>query len=407
MSNPVFSSASQTLKSSEVRELLRFAQQPNVISLAGGMPAASLFDVKGIQSACASVLTQTDRQAFQYGATEGQTRLQHEIQQLMRARGVKSSQHRALVTSGSQQGLDLIARAFLNPGDCVVVERPSYLAALQVFNLAQARIIELETDADGAQVDLLNELMAEHGKPKFIYIVSTFSNPSGASLSLSRREKLVRWAAKNSVFILEDDPYGELRFRGSPLPSLLAIAEKLETEIPGASQWIIYASSFSKILMPGLRLGWLQLPQACFDTVARVKQATDLQTASFNQEIAAAYLASGRLKGQLERICQHYRNQQLSLTEALKVHFGDLLRFALPDGGMFIWASFTNPVDTRKLLQFALPHGILFVPGASFYADNPVLNTMRLSFVSVTPEQLFEGVRRLRLAYDEMVKSSI
>ncbi len=401
--NPLeFSQASQTLKSSAVRDLLRFAHQPDVISLAGGMPATELFDVDGIQAAIQTVLAQPDRLALQYGATEGQSSLHAAIRHLMQNRAMQLNVHRVLVTSGSQQGLDLIARALLNPGDAVILERPNYLAAIQVFNLAQAQFIELETDEHGAKIEMLDALCAAK-KPKLIYLVSNFSNPTGASLALERRKHLIRWATKNKVLILEDDPYGELRFRGNAVPPLLSLAESIQPELPDAKDYCIYAGSLSKIIAPGLRLGWLVLPNALFDTVARIKQAADLQTSSFTQEIAAAYLNSGRLAPHIEKICAHYYQRQLAMLEALRRYFGDLITFNEPEGGMFIWATFKAPVNTQSLLEIALKKGVIFVPGHCFYPTQAQTNALRLSYVSVASERLLEGVRRLREAYDELI----
>jgi len=399
--HPALSLACLQLRSSAVRELLRQAQRPGLISLAGGMPSATLFDRAGIEAAVSEVLAHDADAAFQYGPTEGQPSLLQQIQHLMRARRADSTEHRTLITAGSQQGLDLVARALLNPGDCVAVESPSYLAALQVFTLQQARVVSLPSDAEGLCTDALDRLFST-ARPKLIYLVSTFSNPTGASLSLTRRQALLRWAARHRVLILEDDPYGELHFRGTPQPSLLALALEMEKAQPGTAEQVIYASSFSKILMPGLRLGWLSLPTTLFDAVARIKQATDLQTGSFNQEMAAAYLASGRLNPQIELIRRHYGAQQLALADALHTHFGTRLEFTLPEGGMFIWGKLNCGSDTQLLLNEALERGVSFVPGANFFADHPARNTLRLSYATASPDQLQEGVRRLKQAYDAL-----
>jgi 2-aminoadipate transaminase len=334
--------------------------------------------------------------------TEGQPRLQRQLALLMKQRGIDFKAEEILVTAGSQQAIDLVARAFLNPGDTVAIEAPSYLAAIQVFDLCQFRPLQILSDAHGARVETLPQV--GQAMPKLAYLVTNFANPSGATLSLERRVALLKWAAANEVFVLEDDPYGELRYRGAPAPALVTIAR----DIPGAARWCGYASSLSKIVSPGLRVGWLCLPDAVHDVAARIKQALDLQTSSFVQEIAAEYLESGRLAQRLPVIRATYNEHCDALSDALTGAFGEKLEFNRPDGGMFLWARFaqTPSLDTRKLLELARNRGVIFVPGAAFYPEPLQCNSLRLSFSTATPAELREGAKRLRTAYDELLRLS-
>ncbi len=390
------SARAAALRSSDVRELLKAAQQAQVISLAGGLPAAELFDTEGLRAATLTALDGTTAAAaLQYGLTEGQPALRAALEARERAAGIALGGRALLVTTGSQQALDIVSRLLLDEGDVVVVQRPSYLAALQTFSLAGARCVGLDEDEEGARVEDLDTL-ALPCKPKLIYLVSPFANPSGASLSLRRRRWLLEWAARHEVLVLEDDPYGVLRTEGEDLPSLTALAQ----DVPGARAWCGRTSTLSKAVAPGLRLGWLVLPQALAEAAARVKQAMDLHTSSFTQEVAACYLASGRLPAHLARVREAYRERRRALSEALREAFGAALDFSEPEGGMFLWARFTDGTDTRALLPQALAAGMAYVPGDAFYADaDAPRDRLRLSFTTESPERLREGVARLHAAW--------
>ncbi|MEI7444167.1 MAG: PLP-dependent aminotransferase family protein [Burkholderiales bacterium] len=393
MTDPL-SARVRAMRRSDVRELLRHAGLPGMISLAGGLPAAELFDVDGLRAATAAALAERPAEALQYGETEGDAGLRAAIAARMRARGADVDDAEPVITAGSQQGLDLVARALLDDGDPVVVERPSYLAALQAFGLARPTWRSIGVDADGARVDELDAACAGL-RPKLVYVVPDFANPSGATLSLARREALVRWAAHREVTVLEDDPYGALRTRGTPLPSLAAIART----VPGASHWIAHASTLSKTVAPGLRVGWLLLPPWLRDAVVRLKQATDLHTASLSQAVARHYLASGRLDGHLDLVRAEYARRREALVDALAATFGDRLVLHAPDGGMFVWARFVDGTDTRALLGPAIARGVTFVPGDAFYVDGAEPGRLRLNFSACDPDRLREGVHRLASAH--------
>lgn len=393
MTDPL-SARVRAMRRSDVRELLRHAGLPGMISLAGGLPAAELFDVEGLRAATAAALAERPADALQYGETEGDAGLRAALAARMRARGIDCRDTDPVVTAGSQQGLDLVARALLDDGDTVVVERPSYLAALQVFGLARPRWASIGVDAEGARVDELDAACAGP-RPKLVYVVPDFANPSGATMSVARREALVRWAARHEVTVLEDDPYGALRTRGGALPPLAAIA----ATVPGASRWVAHASTLSKTVAPGLRVGWLLLPPWLRDAVVRLKQAADLHTASLSQAVARHYLASGRLDARLDLVRGEYARRRDALAAALAEAFGGRLAMQVPDGGMFVWARFVDGTDTRALLEPAIARGVTFVPGDAFFVDAAERGWLRLNFSACDPERLREGVRRLADAH--------
>jgi 2-aminoadipate transaminase len=382
---------------SAIRELLRDASVPGMISLAGGMPQAQLFDIEGLREATLEAFRQVPRQALQYGPTEGQESLQRALAAHLSQRAIRVSPGSIQVTTGSQQALDLIARAFLDEGDRVALEVPTYLAAVQAFDLRGAQYLEIPAAADGAAVDTLEAALAAdrlNPVPKLAYIVSNFGNPGGASLSVERRLALLRWAVARGVFLLEDDPYGDLRFRGHAPPPLWVLAQRM----PGAAAWCGYVSSLSKIVAPGLRIGWMVLPPRVANTVTRIKQALDLHTSSLAQEIAARYLLSGKLERRLDAVRRTYAAQCDALCAALHDRLHDEITFSVPDGGMFLWCRFRECVDTAVLLAHAREHGVIFVPGAVFYPRGGDPATLRLSFSTCSADELREGVRRLKLA---------
>jgi DNA-binding transcriptional MocR family regulator len=382
----------ERVQSSAVRDLLKYSKIPGIISLAGGIPAPDLFDIAGLQAALWEVTDGGDPEAFQYGMTEGDPLLRDAIARLLRSRGIDVEAANILVTSGSQQGLDLAARVLLDPGDTVLVERPSYLAALQVFGLAEANIVSVPADAGGMDVSWIERYLTEQSA-KAIYVVPNFGNPSGNTLPFQRRQQLAALAARRDIFIIEDDPYGELRLSGRPVSSIYEIGQGSP-----AQRRIIYLSSFSKILAPGLRTGWMVLPDQLLQQAALAKQAIDLHTCSLSQRLITRYLAGGRLPARLERLTQAYRERRDALSQALRRHLSGEIEFNEPDGGMFLWARFAPDIDAAQVLKTALELGVIFVPGAVFYADDPERNTLRLSYSTITAELADAGAERLARA---------
>jgi 2-aminoadipate transaminase len=388
------------VQSSVIRDLLKFAQHPGIISLAGGLPSPLTFDVEGLSSAAEDVLAHDSARALQYGLTDGQSALKRQLARLTSSRGATSAEQNIVVTTGSQQGIDLMARLFVDPGDVVVVERPAYLAALQTFGLTQACVRCIDSDANGArveQIDAVLDAAARAGETvKLIYVVANFANPSGATLSRERRLQLLRTAVARKIFVLEDDPYGELRSFGTRVAPLIALA----SEVPGGADWCGYLSTLSKILAPGLRLGWLVLPPPVREQAVICKQGMDLHSSTFTQEVAARYLASGRLEARLPAIRAAYRERNEALAAALDRHLGDRIVYNRPEGGMFLWARLNEPLDASDVLRHAIEEGMIFVPGSAFYADAPDRSTLRLSFATAAPDELDIAVQRLARALD-------
>ena len=403
VNTPEYNIASRmrSVSSSAIRDLLKHACEPGMISMAGGLPAPALFDLEGLSAASAEVMRDAPLAALQYGVTSGQPDLREALVKLMATRGVTVEADRMIITTGSQQGIDLMARVMLDKGDIVCLERPSYLAAIQTFALAEAGFVGVGMDESGMQVDELEHLLAQSKrKPKLIYTVPTFANPSGATLALERRKKLLHLAVKHEVFIIEDDPYGELRSRGQPLPPLIALAK----DIPGAQAWCGYLSTLSKILAPGFRIGWLILPPALRDLAEIAKQGMDLHTSTFTQAVAARYLASARLSQRLPAIRASYKERNEALAAALKRHLDGALSYVQPEGGMFLWAKWNDSsINSTALLDYAIAEKVIFVPGEHFYATAPEKHTIRLSFATPSPEQLDEATRRLAAALEKML----
>jgi 2-aminoadipate transaminase len=391
------SSRMEFAKPSFVREILKVANRQDMISFAGGLPDPSLFDIEGIKLATQTALERNSRAALQYGPTDGYKGFMEQVVRIMQARGAQqTSLEQMLITTGSQQGIDLISKIMLDPNDVVLVERPAYLAAVQVFELYQAQLMGIEQDADGIQLADLERALEQCRKlgkrPKFLYTVATFGNPSGATLSLERRQALLEMAAREQLLIVEDDPYSELRFAGENLPPIYALAQN----VPGAADFVLYMSTLSKFVAPGLRLGWMLAPKGLMQPLFIAKQAADLHSSTFAQHVAAAYLETGRLEAQLPKIRQTYGEKGNTMLEALNTHFPKgVLEFHAPQGGMFIWAKMAEGIDTFGLVQKAIDNNVIFVPGAGFFPDDKRSNYLRLSFATPSTQQIQEGVKRM------------
>lgn len=379
------------VKSSAIRELLKHSKMEHVISLAGGIPSDALFDFEGLSIATQQAITEQPKSAFQYGLTEGSELLRERICTLCLDRGIRAQAEDVVVTAGSQQALDLVMRTLINPGDVFVVERPTYLAALQTLELAEANVMSVSSDSEGMVVDELADLLKTQ-KIKGVYIVPNFGNPSGLTLSHARREQLVKLAAEHNFLIVEDDPYGELRFTEQRMPTLYQVSQQLL----GHTKNIIYTSSFSKILAPGLRLGWAILPPFLLHKVAIIKQAADLHASALSQSIVECYLGLDRLPAQIEKIRAAYKHKAELLAGLIEKELGDVISFDMPKGGMFLWARFRGSFDSTQWLKTTLEQGVVFVPGEYFFSDTPDRSTFRLSFATATEQQMQEAVARLR-----------
>ncbi|GAA3384791.1 PLP-dependent aminotransferase family protein [Cryptosporangium minutisporangium] len=376
--------------SSPVRDLLALLERPEVLSFAGGLPAPELFDVDGVRGAYARVLSGPGaRLALQYAPTDGNPELRALIADRLTGRGLPTDAGDLLVTTGSQQALTLVATALLDPDAVVAVEEPTYLAALQCFQLAGARIVTVPGDEHGVDPDALADVVARH-RPVLFYTVPTFANPTGRTLPAERRAAVAQVAAESGLWVVEDDPYGELRYRGTPLAPLAAA--------PDAADRVLYLGSFSKIGAPGLRLGWVRTPAALRPALVVAKQAADLHTSTIDQAAAAAYLAVTDLDAHVRRLQDAYRERRDTMIAALPGTLPPGSRWTEPDGGMFTWVRLPGDLDATELLPTALAHDVAFVPGAPFYAATPDRSTFRLSFTTNTPDQIREGMGRLATA---------
>lgn len=391
-----FNPAFEAPGGSPIRELFKYLAQPGMISFAGGYPASDLFDREGLDAAAARA-SQQSTLCLQYGPTDGLAVLKEQLAHLMTRRGTPCTPQALLVTTGSQQGFDLLLRVMVAPGDVVLVEQPAYPATLQALKLQQADVVTVPVDQNGLDVDALAALL-EAGTlarpPKFLYTVATFANPTGATLSLERRIALLKLAARHHFLIVEDDPYGDLRFSGAALPSLLALSD----QVPGSRDWVVHFSSLSKIVAPGLRVGWMIAHAEILRRCLVAKQTVDLCSSPWTQAIAAEYLASGALERHLPRIVDAYAVKCRTLCDALDEHLGDAIAFHRPAGGMFVWARLTGGENASDTLRACIERNVMFVPGVAFYKDNIDLAALRLSFAAPGVAEIETGVQRMKQA---------
>src|SRR4051812_1823727 len=385
LSSDHYASRMRQLRPSTIREILKVAAQPEIISFAGGLPAPELFPVEAVRAAADNTLAIHGREALQYGPSEGLPVLREWIAAELQRRQIKISASEILVTNGSQQVLDLVAKVFLNPGDVVLTENPTYLAAIQAFQALEARFVPVPTDSDGLIPDALPELIKKH-RPKFLYTIPNFQNPTGVTMKAERREALARIAAEYSLVILEDDPYGKLRYSGTEVPPIKHWDE---------AGWVLYASTFSKTIAPGLRLGWVAAPAEIFSRLLILKQAADLHTSSFDQRVAYAYLSANDQLLHLEKICAVYGERYNVLDTALRAEMPSGFTWTKPEGGMFLWVTGPASLDSLELLQRAIAQKVAFVPGRDFFPADGGRNFLRLNYSNSSPERIREGVKRL------------
>ena len=389
----------KSVTSSQIRELLKVIQKPGMISFGGGLPAPDVFPVQRFQESCHKVLTEQAASALQYGETEGYRPLRDLIANNMARYGIKAQVENVLITSGSQQALDLIGKLFINAGDRVLVEAPTYLGALQAFNVYGAEYVSVPIDENGLRTDLLEKPL--RSGPKFMYVLPNFQNPAGTTLSEGRRHELVLLADKYGIPIIEDDPYGQLRYEGEHLPSLVVLdRENLRRDDGYSIGNVIYLSTFSKTLAPGLRLGWIVAPPEVISKLAQLKQGADLHTSTFTQFVAYEVARDGFLDKHVKLIRKIYGERRDVMLQALKEFFPPEVTWTHPKGGLFLWVTLPAGIDIQALFKSAIEQNVAFVPGDSFYANDPQEGSrhMRLNFSNAAPEQIREGIRRLAAA---------
>ena len=385
-----FATRTKGLRSSAIRDLLKVTEMPNMLSLAGGLPTPDSFPLPDLRREADRLLGEFGPRVVQYSATDGMVELrqwlsQHYTVELQRPVAIDGE---IVVTHGSQQALDLLAKILVDPGDVVVSESPAYLGAVQAFELFEPRFEVIPGDEHGMKVELLAEQLAAGLRPKLVYVVPNFHNPSGATLSLERRQLLARLADEYELLIVEDDPYGAIRFAGAELPPVAAFTTR-----------VVHLSTFSKIVAPGFRVGWMIGPAEVMAMIARAKQAADLHTATFPQLLLANIVEQdGWLDAQKARIVPMYRDRCNALADALDARIGDRIRFHRPEGGMFLWTELEGVPDTKRLLAHAVDEGVAFVPGSAFTIDQVADSKARLSYSTLAPDQLVEAVSRLTAA---------
>lgn len=396
-----YSLRSKHARSSAIRELLKMTQAPGVISFAGGLPSPDAFPIERFEEACHKVLTTGASRALQYGTTEGYEPLRDLIVRNLQRYGIHAKLENVMITTGSQQALDLIGKLFINRGDRVLVEAPTYLGALQAFNSYGAEYVSVPVDDDGVQTEALEKPL--RSGPKFMYVLPNFQNPAGTTLSEGRRHQLVLLADKYGIPIVEDDPYGQLRYEGEHIPPLVVIdRENLRGDEGFSAGNVIYLSTFSKTLAPGLRLGWIVAPPEVIGKLVQLKQATDLHTSTFNQAVAYEVARDGFIDQHVKFIRELYRERRDAMLEALTEFFPSEVTWTRPHGGLFLWVTMPEAMNSHKVLETALSNNVAFVPGDSFYAHPAGEdNHMRLNFSNATPEQIREGIRRLALAVEK------
>jgi DNA-binding transcriptional MocR family regulator len=393
-----FADRLNNVETSAIRELFKLLGKPGIISFAGGFPDSALFDVEGIRAASNAALDQEPGAALQYGATEGYQPLREQLSAFMASKGAQGvAPEDLIVTTGSQQALDLLGKTLISPGDKVIVEGPTFLATIQCFRLYGAELISAPIDGNGVQTDALEKLIVEH-RPKFVYLIPTFGNPSGAMLSLERRKKVLEMAVKYQTVVVEDDPYGDLYFGDAPPPSLLA----LSASVPGSRDLLVHCGSLSKVLSPGLRVGWMIAPADLLAKATMCKQFSDAHTSTFAQATAAQYLKAGRMPATLAKVRAVYAERAQAMGDALRQQLGEAITFVQPQGGLFVWARLTGAGgkvgDGNVLAKRAIEQGVAFVPGTPFFCAHPDAATLRLSFATVGVDKIREGVARLAKA---------
>jgi 2-aminoadipate transaminase len=400
-----FAQNAKSTQSSAIRELFKVTANPEVISFGGGLPAPEVFPIQEFQAACDKVLSTNGAMALQYSNSEGYAPLREMIARQMDAFGMKLTPDNVLITTGTQQSIDLISKMLINNAERILVEDPTFLGALQVFSVFGARYVAVPIDDDGLQTDLLPE--AFRVGPRFMYIIPTFQNPGGVTLSMKRREALIALSDQYGIPIVEDDPYSALRFEGETLTPLLALdAARLKTADGYAAGNVIYCGSFSKTLAPGLRLAWISAPPEVIAKLVQIKQGADLHTPIFVQMAAYECLRDGFLERHILKIRDVYRDRRNVMLEAMEEHFPKGMEWTRPAGGLFLWAKLPEGMVSAELLRTAIKMNVAFVPGNSFLSvdDKAGERYFRLNFSNMKPERIREGIRRLGQAIGEARK---
>jgi len=399
-----YAQRTQRIASSFIREILKVASMPDVISFGGGLPAPEVFPIEEFKKASQTVLDENGVEALQYSITDGYLPLREKICSLTNQYGSNLLPENVLLTNGSQQALDLLGKIFINPGDRILVETPTYLGALQAWNSYGAEYIQLEKDEEGLVPEAVEKAL--RSGPKLLYLMPNFQNPTGKTLPLERRQRIIELAEHYGVPIVEDDPYGKLRYEGEDLTPVVVLDQLKRGNGTGLDGNVIYLSTFSKTLAPGIRLAWASAPKEVIGKLINAKQGTDLNTSAFLQMVAYEIIKGNFLEEHMKVICEAFGRRRLLMLEALEEFFPDGVRWTKPQGGMFLWVSLPEGMSTTELFNIAIKQKVAFVPGVPFYPNQGGENTMRLNFSNATDENLVEGMKRLGTAVKEMLGKS-
>ncbi|MEX0620904.1 MAG: PLP-dependent aminotransferase family protein [Solirubrobacterales bacterium] len=394
----LFARRTRVMRSSVMRDMMAITARPDVISLAGGLPDTSTFPPEAFAAEMDRIARDSVAEVLQYGPTEGLDLVREQIVNVMAAEDMRIEATDVTVTTGGQQAIDLITKVLIDPGDVLICDAPTYPGAIPTFCSYEADVIQIECDSDGMRIDLLEETLAELAsrgrKPKFIYSVPTFQNPGGVTLSLDRRQRLIQIAREHEILVIEDNPYGLLRYEGETLPTLYSL---------DGGGYVIYLGTFSKILSAGLRIGWIVSPTPIREKVVLGKQAADLCTSTLTQNFAGEYFRKGRWQEYVDDLIGLYRSRRDAMTGAMAEYFPHGATWNRPEGGLFVWATLPETINTEDLLARALTKGVAFVPGTSAYVDGRGINSMRLNFSGVTEDRIIEGIRRIGEAAGEQL----
>ncbi|HSI67441.1 MAG TPA: PLP-dependent aminotransferase family protein [Planococcus sp. (in: firmicutes)] len=381
-----FTNRAKRMQPSDMRTILTASSQPHLISFAGGLPAPELFPIDALKTACDAVLTQDGPVSLQYSPTEGFAPLRQKTLERMDAIGIQANMDQVIITSGSQQAIDLTGRLFLEEGDTVICESPTYLAALNVFNLCNANIVDVEMDEHGMKTDVLEQRLQENPGTKFIYTIPDFQNPTGRTLSLERRKRMLELAKQYDVLILEDNPYGAIRFSGEPIPPIK------QFDLEGR---VIYMSSFSKIFAPGLRLGWICADEAIIEKYMGLKESADMHSDGFAQRITCKYMELNDIDAHIETINEVYHARCNTMLDCIDQFFPNSVSYVKPEGGLFIWVDLPDTVNARKVSVACVENGVAVLPGDAFFASGPTKNALRLNFSNASEDRILEGMKRI------------
>jgi 2-aminoadipate transaminase len=396
--NCEYSNTSKRISRSEIRELLKYTRRPGMISFGGGLPDAALFPVKEIADITSKVLREKGYLALQYGPTPGEPEMLKALLSHMAEYGDKADDKQICITSSSQQGLDLLTLLFLDEDQPVIMELPSYIGGVQAFRRSGADMIGVPMDSDGMRLDrleaILDDLDKAGRKPRFIYAIPDFQNPSGVTLSLERRLRLIEMVHSREIPLVEDSPYRELSFTGKVLPSLWTLAE---------GKGVIMLKTFSKVLFPGMRMGWIVADEHCIDKIIMLKQSVDLCTPSFTQLILAEYIRRGKMKESIDKSIECYKPKLAAMLAALGKHMPEEVKWSRPTGGMFIWLTLPEKIDTKEIFDAVIDHNVAYVIGQPFHCDGSGANTLRLNYSFPTIEQIEKGTRHLAEAIKEVL----